>query len=379
MQDFSFEIDKIALAISIIALAGVYFLWRRAQSFAKPSLLFSAIDPSLISKQKRKTRFANLPYQMNLAALLLFLIAFTDPHFFIPKKHPLSPGIENKDAIPTEGIAIYLLLDQSGSMAQEVTATVEGKRVKIRKADLLKQVTREFIEGNPSANLEGRPNDLMGLVTFARVPEVLSPLTLDHKAILNELSKIQVVKKTEEDGTAMGYAIFKTANMIAATKHYAAELAQKGNPSYDMKSAIIILVTDGLQDPSLLDKDSRLRNMRLEEAATYAKENGVRLYLINIDPTIYSEEFAPQRRQMEAITQLTGGRLYIVNDPGEISQIYADIDHLEKSVLPQEGISKEKQPRLYHRLSFYPYLIACGMLLLLIAVLLDTTVLRKAP
>ena len=272
-----------------------------------------------------------------------------------------------------------MLLDQSGSMAEQVAATIDGKRENIRKEDLLKKVTREFIEGNPSVGLEGRPNDLIGLVAFARVPQVLSPLTLDHQQILKELAKVDVVKKPDEDGTAMGYAIFKTANMIAATKHYAAELTRKGSPSYDIKSSIIILVTDGLQDPSILDKNSRLRNMGLEEAAAYAKENGVRLYLINIDPGTYSEQLAPQRRQMERITKLTGGRLYIVNDPGDIAQIYASIDQLEKSVLPQKGISKEKQPHLYRRISFYPYLIALGMLFLLASFLLQTTLARKVP
>ncbi|QLH36950.1 MAG: VWA domain-containing protein [Parachlamydiaceae bacterium] len=238
-----------------------------------------------------KTRFAKLPYYLNLGALGLFLIAFIDPHGFSPKK-PITQT--NQNQLPTEGIGIYLLLDQSGSMAQEVSATINGNRVNIRKEDLLKQVTSEFVEGNPTEELDGRPNDLIGLVAFARVPHVLSPLTLDHKAILDDIQKLRVVQKQDEDGTAMGYAIYKTVSLIAATKHYATELAQKGNPSYNIKSTIIILVTDGLQDPSILDKNSRLRNIGLEEAANYAKENGVRLYLINIDPNTYSDELAPK-------------------------------------------------------------------------------------
>lgn len=377
MRDISFEIDYLALMIAAISLVLGYLWWRRTRQFAKPTLFFSILDPSVTAQKGRKTHLAKIPYLLNMSALLLFLVAFTDPHFFVPKKHPISP--ESNKALPTEGIAIYLLLDQSGSMAEEVTATINGNRENIRKEDLLRQVTSEFIEGNPSAGLEGRPNDLIGLVTFARVPQVLSPLTLDHQAILKELSKVNVVQKPDEDGTAMGYAIFKTVNMIAATKHYGAELARKGTPSYNIKNSIIILVTDGLQDPSILDKNSRLRNMGLEEAAAYAKQNDVRLYLINIDPNTYSDELAPQRHQMEKITKLTGGRLYIVNDPGELTQIYADIDRLEKSVLPQEGVSKEKQPNLYRRISLYPYLIALGMLFVLIAILMNTTVVRKVP
>lgn len=378
MQDVSFEIDYIALVIGIIALLLSYLLWRRNRQYAKPTLLFSSLGSSFSSSKDWKSRLVSLPFLLALSALLLFLAAFIDPHLLIPKKHAITPA-EKQKALPQEGIAIYLLLDQSGSMAQEVSANLNGQRQNIRKEDLLRNVTREFIEGNPAAGLEGRPNDLIGLVTFARVPNVLSPLTLDHKAILKELADVHVVQKPEDDGTAMGYAIFKTVSMMAATKHYAEELSQKGNPSYNIKNSIIILVTDGLQDPSILDKNSRLRNMGLEEAASYAKENGVRLYIINIDPNTYSEELAPQRHQMEKITKSTGGRLYIVNDPGDIEQIYADIDRLEKSVLPQEGLSKEKQPHLYRRVSFYPYLIALGMLLLLMAIFLKTIVVRKVP
>jgi Ca-activated chloride channel homolog len=378
MQDISFQIDYLALVVALLALLLSYFLWRREQQFSKPSLFFSSLDPSSTVRDW-KTRWSSLPRLLNILAFLLFLVAFVDPHFFIPKKPTLTPGSENKNAMPTEGIAIYLLLDQSGSMAEQVTATINGNRVNITKEDLLRQVTKDFITGNPATGLEGRPNDLIGLVTFARVPQVQVPLTLDHKEILKELATVQVVKKNDQDGTAMGYAIFKTANMIAATKHYAAELAQKGKPAYDIKSSIIILVTDGLQDPSILDKDSKLRNMGLEEAAAYAKANGIRLYLINIDPNTYSEELAPQRHQMEKITQLTGGRLFIVNDPGDLSQIYATIDSLEKSVLPQEGLSKEKQPNFYRRISLYPYLIALGMLCMLTSILLQTLWLRKVP
>ncbi len=376
MGELSFELDYLALILSAPGLVLGYFLWKRTDRFAEPSLFYSKIEPAYVSPKNWKSSLPKLSYQLSIGALILFVIAFLDPHFFIPKP-PIPEG--QKKTIPTEGIAIYLLLDQSGSMAEEVTATINGQRESIRKEDLLRQVTRDFIAGNPSAGLEGRPNDLMGLVTFARVPQIVSPLTLDHQAILEELSKVHVVKKFDEDGTAMGYAIFKTVNMIAATKHFAAELAQKGNPSYDIQNSIIILVTDGLQDPSILDKNSRLRNMGLEEAATYAKKNGVRLYLINIDPNTYSEELAPQRHQMERITQLTGGRLYIVNDPGDLTQIYADINRIEKSVLPQEGISKEKQPHLFRRISLYPYFIALGMLLLFIAILLNTTLARKVP
>lgn len=376
MKEFAFEIDYWALLIVLALLPIGYFLWKKKQSYADPTLFFSSLS-QMINPRKGRLKWRRTCDVLNGLGLLLFILAFLDPHFFVPKKRTETE--DNKKGIPTEGIAIYLLLDQSGSMGEDVVATINGKRENISKEDLLKRVTREFIVGNPQEGLEGRPDDLIGLVTFARVPQILSPLTLDHQEILKQLAHIQVIKNREDDGTAMGYAIFKTVNMIAATQHYAAELAQKGKPSYAIKNSIIILVTDGLQDPSLLDKESRLRNMGLEEAAQAAKDNGIRLYLINIDPHTFSEELTPQRNQMERITQLTGGRLFIVNDPGDISQIYADINQIEKSSLPQQGLSKKDQPYLYQRISFYPYLISLGLLSMLLSVFLKTTLWRKAP
>ena len=38
-------------------------------------------------------------------------------------------------------------------MAETVTATVNGNRVNISKEDLLRQVTKEFVAGNPAQGL----------------------------------------------------------------------------------------------------------------------------------------------------------------------------------------------------------------------------------
>ncbi len=184
----------------------------------------------------------------------------------------------------------------------------------------------------------------------------------------------------------MGYAIFKTANLLTATRHFAQELKEKGQPAYDIKSATIVLVTDGLQDPSPLDKGNRLRTIELDDAAAYAKSQGIRLYLINIDPQISTSQFAPHRRQMQRITELTGGQLYLLNEPQELQQIYAAIDQLEKGSIQIEGTSKtsteaksELMKTHYDRFSLSPFLIAIGLLSLFSAIILETTWLRRVP
>lgn len=375
--DFIF--GKIALASASLLLIAIYLIWRWTRSFPQPFLFFSNIRS--LNSQQKSWRVAYAPWAnfLKWLALFVFLAAFIDPHFFIEK----FPNAEEKqpNIAPTEGIAIYLLLDQSGSMAEEVPIySGSGPRKRMTKIALLKQVTKQFIDGDPALELAGRPNDLIGLIYFARGAEVMSPLTLDHQAILDQLSHFQAVGDRDQDGTAIGYAIYKAASLIAATRHYSQELQEKKEPAYTIKNSIIILITDGLQDPNPLDQGKRLRNMDIPDAAAYAKQQGVRLYIVNVEPKITTEEFAPNRRQMQRAAESTGGKLFVINNTTNLEDIYQEIDRLEKSVLPAPlEIDKENQPDAYKRLSLYPFLIALGLFFLACGLLLETTLFRKVP
>jgi Ca-activated chloride channel family protein len=371
-----FEIDEIAFTIALLLILSMTMLWHWSRAYAKPQLFFSNLKDLQHSPSGWRTRFAFLPRLLEFLTLALFLLAFIDPHFQI------SRGPSGDQHTPREGIAIYLVLDQSGSMAEKIMANVDGKTMMIPKIELLKQLTAKFVKGDPSIHLDGRPNDLIGLISFARGAQTLSPLTLDHISILKQLSTLNIIGKKSQDGTAIGYAIFKTVNLIAATRHYAQEISGGNHPSYDIKNSIMILVTDGLQDPNPLDTGNRLRQMSLLEAAEYAKEKGVRVYIVNIEPGISNGEFSPHRRLFKRIAELTGGKFYMMGGETNLGKVYEDIDQLEKSTLPaiQLGkISKDKQPELFQRVSFYPYLIALGMCTLLLSIVLNASILRRVP
>ncbi len=367
----SFEMDFKAFLASLAALALCYFLWKWKKQFAAPHLYFSDIKTlgnSLSGK------WANLPETLSYFSLLLLILAFPDPRLLI-ERHRENKNDESVKS-PTEGIAIYLVLDQSGSMAEEISSITRQKKV-----DLLKQVTKQFIAGDPNTGLQGRPNDLIGLIEFARGAHVLSPLTLDHAAILSELATFAPIGERDQDGTSIGYAIFKSANMISATKHYAQELIDKGDPAYTIKSTIMILITDGMQDPNPLDKGKRLRNMDIPEAAAYTKEQGIRLYIVNIEPKMAFEEFAPNRHIMQRAAELTGGKFYMADGSTNLEGIYRDIDKLEKSALPEgvQNLNKDQRPDLYRRFPFSPFLVGMGLILLLASLLLDSTLFRRVP
>lgn len=361
-----FTIDYFAAGVLLASL--IFFSFIKAALFPfspSPSLAFSRLADLKFTSWR--SRWASLPTKLHLVAISSLMIAFLDPHFLLPKSS--SSPAASLQPLPTEGIAMYLVLDQSGSMAQPVDK--RGKRA-VPKIDILKQVTRQFITDHPS--------DMIGLVSFARVPRVLVPLTLDRETLLKQLDEVQVIQDPENDGTAMGYAIFKTANLMAATRQFIENLRQERSPPYTIKSAVMIVVTDGFQDPSHLDQGNRLRTMELDEAAAYAKSQNIHLYVINIDPALATPQYAPHRRQLQAITTLTGGQFYLAADNQELEEMYTNIDKLEKGTIVQEVISPTSDSKGdYQRFSLYPFFIALGLCCLLGALLLDSMLLKIVP
>jgi len=388
MNGISFALDWKTLPIVLAAALLAYLLLGVKKKWPSPKIYVSSLEGFADTKKSWRSYLADIPQQLQWAALALFLVAFIDPRFYVDIK-PDQQTLPKNTNFATEGIAIYLVLDQSGSMTEEVnTIAPDGVPVRMSKINLVKQVTSIFINGDPSLGLSGRPNDLIGLVEFARIAHVVVPLTLDHQEILNKLNDFQHVTQEDQDGTAIGYAVYKTVNLIVATRDYAKDLIGQGKPAYEIKSSVILLVTDGLQDPNTLDNGNRWRQIDPIEAAQFAKENGVRLYIVNVEPALTNEKYAPNRRQMIKAAELTGGKFYIMDNNTNLANIYSEIDQLEKSKLPiqqelidrlQSQLSKDQLPTLFRRISLYPYLIGLGLLCILLGALLETTVYRRAP
>lgn len=365
--------------ISILLLAGLggilYLLYKWSITHPKAFLSFSNVADFGLDDPGIKAKLDPLPQWLLLGALGLFGLAFLDIHW-VEKPGP-DPMVPPKT--PTEGIAIYLMVDRSTSMRDSVLDTdAQGYLVKTPKIDILKRVTKEFIAGDPKTGLKGRPNDLIGLISFARSADVLVPLTLNHKDVLDALSQLKITDDPDSQGTGIGYVIYKTANIISATRHFAEELAKNGTPAYEIKSSIMILVTDGFQDVNPEDRERRFRSMEVDEASDFAKAQNVKLYIVNVDPSLNTEEFQPHRNQMRRIAEKTGGRFYITGEGRSLETIYEDINKLEKSSLPEFNAKKEVLPPV-RTFSLYPFLIGFGLLLLSVSIILKTLLLRRIP
>lgn len=348
-----FSLDYRALIIVLGVLGFLY--WFYPKSAKKPVLLISSLDSYSGRSKTFLERFFSVPRTLFLAALFSLFIALLDPHLVFQ-------DTSSSDVPPNEGLALYLVLDRSGSMGKIIDQeSKEGK---------WEAVTR-FSRMQKAANLliQALPQDLIGVMAFSRAVEVIAPLTLDHKLLENRISNIGIPKDPAMDGTSIGYAIYKTAHLIAASKAF----SQKEEGPYKILSAFMIIITDGFQDPSLLDKGNRLRSMELEEAAAYAKDKNIKVYIVNIDPEFKREQFAPNRHQMERISLLTGGKLIIVDDLAELEKVLKAIPAEEINQIYPEG-----HLTYTTRFSFYPYIIGLGLLLFGLSTILGETVFRRA-
>ena len=289
-------------------------------------------------------------------------VAFLDPHTFIPRDEKKDHHLRD----PKEGRILFVVLDQSGSMAEPIYSG-RGQSTQSKLA-----ISREAI----AHFIELRPNDLIGLSTFARKTEILSPPTLDHQAVIDALNKIGIVKGENEDGTAIGYAIYKTATLIQNLKEASQKLEDKA--PYEIKGAGIVLVTDGLQDPNPLDKDNPTRSMELSQAAQYAKDHDIKLYVLNVEPRLNQEKYLPNLNEMKRIAEMTNGAFYLIDRPSQVSEIMETINQLEVSEI-KEPLNPSELPTLYERVSYtYPFFLGAFSLLFLL-IILRATYLRVSP
>jgi Ca-activated chloride channel homolog len=240
------------------------------------------------------------------AALVLMVVALAGPRW-------PDPG----SRIPTEGIAIVLVVDVSGSMAER-DFTWQGEPV--RRLDAVKKVLRLFVEGGEAGGerFEGRRNDLLGLVTFATVPESVCPLTLSHGVLLQLLEAEQPRAQLDEGRTNIGDAIAWGLHRLKAA----------GN-----RRKVMIVLTDGEHN---VGKPA----LRPRQAAQLAGNFGVPIYTIDAgsDAPVKGpdgEETSPAARLeakkiLQEVARMTNGGYFQAGDTKALLEVCGKIDRLER-------------------------------------------------
>lgn len=364
---FAFTIGGWLLALLSLALFTIFIIFfpgRRASH--RPTLYYSRVAALQSGGSSWRTHLASLPHWLFFTALACFAIAWLDPRVPYPASRKSTPSTRVRPTPPRDGAALYLLLDQSGSMDR------------VSPADPLGPTKFEHLQKSVAAFIKERPNDLIGLIGFARAATILAPLTLDHDTLIQDLQRLHPLQGPAGEATGIGYAIFKTVNLITATKHFAQELAADGKPSYTLNDSAIVVITDGFQENSPLDKGKWMRTMGMEEAAEYAKANDIRLYIVNMEPALSQENYAPHRRLLERVTRLTGGQLFLASDPSTLASFYQQIDILKPSQIPGLAIPTAP-PKPVPQRPLYAFFLGCGLCALAAAITLSSTLMRQLP
>ena len=317
---------------------------------------------SLINVRKAgislRQRLSFIPFVFRIAALILLVIALARPQM----------GREKiKDV--TKGVAMEMVIDRSGSMGAEME--YRGRRM--NRLEVVKSVFREFLMGN-GKKLEGRANDLVGMVAFARYADTMAPLTLGHGALLRFLDSVNIVKTRNEDGTAIGDAIALAAARLKTAEENMTSDDNSGEREYDIKSKVIILLTDGQNN---FGKRTPL------EAAELAAKWGIKIYAIGVGGegvstirTLLGSFKVPQSNQVDMgtlnqIADKTGGLSRQAKDEESLRMIYEEIDRLEKSEI-------ESIRYVDYRELFVPFALA-ALLLILLERALAGTIFRRIP
>ena len=184
--------------------------------------------------------------------------------------------------------------------------------------EVVKNTAKEFISS--------RNGDRIGVVVFAGQSFIQCPLTVDIEVLNNLIDEINVADR-EYDGTAIGMAIANATNRLRESKS---------------KSKIMILLSDGSNNSGEIDPAT---------AATIANKFNIKIYTIAAG-TDQSFSRIPGRglirneidtKTLKEISSKTGGQFFRAADKDALSDIYREIDSLERSEIEVNDYTKYEE------------------------------------
>jgi Ca-activated chloride channel family protein len=283
--------------------------------------------------------------------------------------------------ISTEGVAIEVVADRSGSMQTEMDYYGQT----LNRFKVVKRVLSDFISGDKKG-LTGRSSDLVGMVTFARYADTICPMVVTHNVLLEFLKKTEIVRLRSEDGTAIGDAIALAAARLKTAEEEiqkrkerliqtGEQISNEQESGFKIKSKVIILLTDGMNNAGEYDPI---------QAAELAKKWNIKIYTIGIGSAqAYTTIQTPlgtykmptgqnlDERLLNTIAETTGGFYGRADDAKTLHEIVEKIDELEKTKV------KSIQYTQYAEL-FGPWTLA-ALLILVLEMLASCTIFRKIP
>ena len=321
----------------LLALLPIVMLWRGRRG-PVAAIEYSDVGLARDVARASRSRTGRLVWLLPILAGALMIVGLARPQ----RTH-------SRIEVTANGIDIVLGLDVSGSM-EALDFQVDHRRV--NRIEVVKSVVSKFIDE--------RPDDRIGLIAFAAAPYLVSPITLDHDWLQQNLERVTV--GIGDDGTAIGSAIAAGVNRLRLTT---------------AKSKLVILLTDGVNNAG---KISPLA------AAEAAKAMGVKIYTIGVgvrgDAPVPVRDAAGNTRlimakvdvdekTLQAVAEETGGKFYRATDTDSLQKIYEQINQFEKTA---QTVQKYERTEELYRWALIPSLAILGL-----SFTLQQTRLRRLP
>ncbi|HVZ57485.1 MAG TPA: VWA domain-containing protein [Chitinophagaceae bacterium] len=322
---------------SLLALVPVLISWYRRRGDRIQGTLEVSTEHAFTARSW-KNGLRHLPFLLRMAALCLLIVVLARPQK------------RNDDQLTEgQGIDIVLAMDVSGSMG--------SRDILPSRLEAAKEVAEEFVRN--------RPVDRIGLVIFSGESFTQCPITTDRETLLTQIESLES-RRFLMDGTVIGEGLATAVDRLRES---------------DAKSKVVILLTDGKEDPP----ETRLIDPLT--ALEIAKSQHVKVYTVGMSALNDSSQVVAENpvkgtsaqpgssfldeQLLRRIATETGGQYYRAIDRESLGNIYKQIDRLEKSRIEVTSFKRYEE-------RFVPFLLTALGLLLAEAVL-RYTVLRRFP
>lgn len=296
----------------------VWYVYNHRQKY--PAIGLSTAASFLKAKRSYKEYLLHALFGLRVLAIAALVVILARPQ------------IRDKwSKTNTEGTDIVLAVDLSTSML--------AKDFSPNRFEAAKKVAASFVSG--------RESDNMGLVIFAGESFTALPMTTDRSLLANYINEMGIGML--EDGTAIGDGLATAINRIKDGK---------------AKSKSIILLTDGSNNTG---------NVAPVTASEIAKKLGIKVYTIGVGRngnapyptqdmsgriTYTNLPVVIDEQTLQSIASNTGGKYFRATDNSVLSDIFSEIDQLEKSRIDVQNFSHTED-------DYLPWaILACGLLIL---------------
>jgi len=278
--------------LGLLLALPLWWWWRRQRLSRLAGAPMSDVRPAMGPVER--LWIARLPVSLRSLCLAAWIIAAAGPRLGSARAE-----------LRSEGISIVIALDLSSSMLAEDFSPSN-------RLDVARRTAMEFVRA--------RSSDRIGLVAFAGQALTQVPITTDYEVLEEAIRQMRV--GILEDGTAIGTAIATSANRLRRAPG---------------KSKVVVLLTDGVNNKGTVDPRT---------AAHAAAAFGIKIYTIGVGrqgdapvptgrgPLGLRYETMPveiDEQLLGEIAQTTGGRYFRATDAASLSNIFAEINRLEKT------------------------------------------------